>query len=350
MLILALDLGSTTTKTAATLLQTESGEVRRTSIPTTPTALVSLLGAERPDRVVLESTIGTAWSVDVCRACGVGEIQVANPMDEAWRNRSSKTDKRDADLLAKLSASGQLRTIHVPERPVRQWRSLIDLRHQTVRARTRVKNRIKFLLRQEGLPTSKLWTKAGLSWLTTESKPLTGCPADQLWRGQLSVLVRRLEETQRDLREIESKLDHLSQHSAAAQTLQELDGIGPRLAEAFVSALDDPLRFKNQKDIGAYLGLVPRVFQSGKRLSHGGITKSGNPTVRWLLIEIVHLAIRHDDESHWIGKIYRQLLRGDATRQRKAIVGTARRVAVILWAKLRDQQRTKPTPTLSLAA
>lgn len=139
MIILALDLGSPATKTAATILDTDSGAIQRTSFATTPEQFLRHLELYHPKRVVLECTRGSGWVVDLLRGAGVAEVQIANAKDPAWLNRTSKTDGRDADLLARLSATGQLRTVHIPERAVREWRTLIDFRHRLVGARTRVK-------------------------------------------------------------------------------------------------------------------------------------------------------------------------------------------------------------------
>jgi hypothetical protein len=84
MRILALDLGSTsrkTTKTYATLLDTDSGAIERTNVATSADALLSLIGTWRPERVVVEITRGCGWVVDLCRGAGVQEVQVANPME-----------------------------------------------------------------------------------------------------------------------------------------------------------------------------------------------------------------------------------------------------------------------------
>lgn len=348
MRILALDLGSSSSKTAVSILETLTGELRRTRVDTQASVLLELLRSERPDRVVMEATNVTGWVVDLCRAYGVAEIQVVNPMDEAFRNRTSKTDPKDADLLAKLSVSGQVRLVHVPERPVREWRGLIEYRHRLVRDRTRLKNRIRRLLRQEGLPSRKLWNAEGMAYLEAQAKPLADCDERELWRGMLSEELERLREADLHLNEVESRLDRMAAGSRDVQELVALAGIGNRTAEAVVATLDDPLRFKNQKDVGAYFGLVPSVHQSGKQLRHGRITKAGNRIVRSLLVEIVHLATRHSE--HWITKIYRQLLRDDPSRRKRAIVATARRLIVIFWAKLRDLHRAPPQQPAPVAA
>lgn len=351
MRILSFDLGCTSrkaTKTDLTVLDIETGETIRSSIPTTATALVSAIKTHRPDRVVMEITLGTGWVVDLCRAAGVGEIQVVNPMDEAWRNRTSKTDRRDADLLAKLSAVGQVRTVHVPTKDVRQWRELIACRQRLVRDRTALKCQIKSILRSEGLPTSNLWTVTGMASLTALAVPLSTCAAAEMWKGRLFLALERLKELAAHAKTVDVRLERLTEASPLAMELMKLDGIGPRTAETAVAVFDDPLRFRNRKDVGAYVGLVPRVHQSGSTNRHGAITKAGHAVLRSLLVEIVHLAIARPG---WIKDIYDKIQRGDKTRKHRAVVATARRVAVILWAKCRDHRRANPTlTTLHLAA
>lgn len=348
MLILALDLGSTSrkaTKTYATVLDTQTGEIERTAVPTTPTALLELIGTHRPDRVVLEVTTGSGWVVDLCHEAAVKEVQVANPNDPAWRNRTSKTDRRDADLLARLSAGGMLRTVHIPQRPVREWRLLIDYRHRLVAERTRIKNRLKGLLRDQGLPTGKLWNAVGLTGLGVLAKPVAGCEPEELWRGVLWEELARLRESERHLAKVTECLDMLVKRSPGGRELLKVDGVGERSAELVVATIDDPLRFKNRKQLGAYFGLVPRVLQSGNGMRHGRITKAGDGLARAILVEIVHLGIRKKDG--WIRTTFDHCLRQDPTRKKRAIVATARRLVVRLWAKLRDYRRAHPTvPTL----
>jgi transposase len=351
MLILALDLGSTSrkaTKTYATVLNTDSGEIQRTSVPTTSVGLLELIGAYRPTRVVVEVTRGCGWVMDLCRGAGVEEIQAANPMDPAWRNRTSKTDRNDADLLARLSASGQLRTVHIPKREVREWRDLIGYRHRLVRERTRIKNHIRSILLTQGLPTGRLWNQDGLARLAELVKSMESCSVSELWRGELWIDLIRLREIGAHIATITKRLDALVASSEPAAELLAVDGVGGRCAEIITASIDDPLRFHNRKEIGAYFGLVPRVLQSGGSLRHGRITKAGDGLARAMLVEVVHLGIRRDG---WMRDTYQRYLRDDPLRVKRALTATARRLVVRLWAKLRDHRRKHPTvSTISLAA
>jgi len=341
MRILACDLGSTSrraTKTYASLLDTNTGEVERTKCPTAPDDLIALIRGFRPERVVIEQTCGTGWVVDLCRGCEV-EVQVVNPRDEAWKNRSSKTDRQDADLLAKLSATGQVRTVHVPAREIREWRCLIDYRHRLVGRRTRIKNRIRALLREAGLQIPRLWSTDGMGRLSELARPFASCPVTELWKCALGCELRQYAEMKEHLSDITSALDRLVEASAPACELLKEHGIGPRAAEVVVATLADPLRFTNRKQIGSYIGVVPRVSQSGGSRRHGGITKAGDHLARAILTEVVQLG---RGRPGWIQTVYRQHRRDDPQRDKIAIQATVRRLVVRLWAKLRDHRRAHP--------
>ena len=109
--------------------------------------------------------------------------------------------------------------------------------------------------------------------------------------------------------------------------------MGLRLAELLVALFDDPHRFGSGRQVGSYLGLVPRQFQSGAMDRHGRITRHGNPLARALLVEVAWLGLR------WNGRlraIYERVHRGSRARRKVAIVAVARRLAVFAWAMLRD--------------
>jgi len=142
MKIMALDLGKS--KMVGCMYETVAGTHRFESAPLDRGTLETALDAEQPDRVVIEVGTSAGWVGDLVRGRGI-ELQVANPSHQAWRWRcvKKKTDRLDALKLAELSASDQLPMVHLPQRDVRQWRSLIRYRHRLIARRTGVKNRIR---------------------------------------------------------------------------------------------------------------------------------------------------------------------------------------------------------------
>ena len=276
------------------------------------------------------------------------ELEVANPTHDAWRwrNVKRKTDRLDALKLAHLSAARQLPLVHLPQRSVRQWRSLIQYRHRIVGRRTRVKNRIRGLLTGEGLAAAagqKCWTRDGLEKLRAMARPMEEVGVDDLWRGQLAEELQQFDELTACLRRVESRLDALAAEDARVARLKTIPGVGPRLAEAVVALVDDPHRFQRGKQVAAYLGLVPRQYQSGTMDRDGRITGQGNRLVRGLLIEVSWLGLRRNP---WMRETYQRLHRNMPKRRKTAIVGVARRLVIRCWAMLRDQADWAPSPSV----
>ena len=336
MKILALDVGKS--KSVAYQLDTETGEAGFKTILTRSESLVRLVARRRPDRVVFEIGPLAGWIHDLMVGCGVRQIQVANPMGEAWRwrNLKRKTDRDDAMKLAELSAAGQLPTVHLPRPAVRQWRQLIAYRVTLVDRQTAAKNRVRAIVAMAGLclPAGRRgWTAEARGYLRSLARPLEACGPEDLWRGMLAVELDLLETLETQEAAVEVALGRRAAADPRVRQLQTIPGMGPRTAEMLVALLDDPHRFRSAKQVSAYLGLVPRQFQSGAMDRRGRITKRGSPLARRLLVQAAWSALR------WNATVRRQferISRGHRGRRKVAIVAIARRLAVIAWAMLRD--------------
>src|SRR5262249_10209880 len=156
---------------------------------------------------------------DLCVELGA-PCWVANTAGPAWqwKNLKRKTDRDDALKLARLAAIGELPTVCVPPRPVRQWKSLIGLRKRLVGERGRGQNRIRGLLVGQGLAApagNKAWTQLGLDGLAQLAQPLSDCSATELWRGELTALIARHRFIDDQIRQVEAALDTLAKASAA---------------------------------------------------------------------------------------------------------------------------------------
>jgi transposase len=337
MKIMALDLGKY--KTVGCEYESESGAHRFHRSGTTPAALRKLVQDVNPARVVIEVCSIAGWICDLMAALGV-EVQVANTSDEAWRWRKvkQKDDRRDALKAARLSAVNQLREVYIPPREVRQWRALITYRRQLVRRRTQIKNHIRDLLLREGeiLPRgSQCWHQAGLERLLSLARPLSEVGSAELWRGELYEELQQLELLQARLATVEEKLNALGKADARVQLLRTAPGVGPRLAEAIVVLLDQPQRFRKASQVSAYIGMVPKAFDSGESERRGHITRQGSRLVRALLVEVGWAGLRH---NAWVRQTYQRLSGGKKARKKIAIVAVGRKLLVRCWAMLRDHR------------
>ena len=88
---------------------------------------------------------------------------------------------------------------------------------------------------------------------------------------------------------LERGLAHHARHNSVCRRLSSVPGVGVLTAIAFVTAIDDPRRFRRATDVGAYLGLTPRRYQSGRVDRAGRISKRGDRLARSLLYEAANV-------------------------------------------------------------
>jgi transposase len=115
--------------------------------------------------------------------------------------------------------------------------------------------------------------------------------------------------------------------------LQTIPGVGPRLGELVVAMIDDPKRFKNARQVGAYAGLTPRRYQSGAMDRSGRISRRGSGKLRKVLVQVAWGMLRNNTHG---SKVFQQISKGQKSRRKQAAVALARRVLCWSWAMLRD--------------
>jgi transposase len=241
-----------------------------------------------------------------------------------------KSDRRDAEQLAKLLYLDAVPTVHVPTARVRAWRELITFRRRLVEKRTRAKNGLRTLLRSQGIAAPRrpgLWTRGGLAWL--KALAFTQ-PAHALQR---DLLLDELESLGRQLARVEQELEVYAGQDPRVWQLRSIPGVGLRTAEAVVAFLDDPHRFARSKQVGSYFGMVPSQDQSGSTNRLGRITRDGSATVRQLLAEASWQAIRR---SPTVRAYHARIQRDDPERKKIALLATAHYLSRVMWAMLRD--------------
>lgn len=327
------------------------------SVQTTPQAIHDLLVAHQGDDpsqtlLVIETCDVAGWVYDIAVALGTN-VAVANPAHEAWRwtRVKRKTDKDDALKLAKLAVLGQLPTAHMPAPQQRQRRRLVHYRRVLVDRRTQIKNQVRSIHSQQGLSLprrGKAWTQAGIKQIAADARRLSECASiDDLWRGRLHVELQLLETLNKQIEQVDEKLDALGSQDDRVQLLQSVPGVGPRLAETVVAHLDDPHRFKRAGQVASYAGLVPKQFESGTIKRSCRITRRGPALLRSMLVEVAWMVYLRND---WAKAFVQRISRGVASRKNIAIVALARKLLITLWAMLRDGTRWRQPAAAAAAA
>ena len=270
----------------------------------------------------------------------VDSITVANPSKMTWIYRTTKkNDRLDARKMAVLLSIGEIPSVYMPGREVRQWRQTILHRRKIVTKVTQIKNRIRALLKSEGFskPYDKgsWWKKVNRFWMESLSQDGDiGC--DDLWRIHLSNLLEELYTLERQLKRVSDYLDEYLSGQSGAELLLSIPGVGPRTTEAVLAYTDNLNRFDNYKQYCSYFGLTPKLDESGSTRRLGHISKHGPSVVRWVLCESAWKVIR---KSKALKEFYERVKAGQDSRKKIAIVAVCRKLLCIMRAMLRDNER-----------
>lgn len=203
-----------------------------------------------------------------------------------------KTDRRDAEQLAWGLAKELLTAVPIPSPEQEALRALSRAREAAVRDQHRVRQRLVKFLRLQGIvePSGKRWTQKWWGWATT----LT-C-GEALAQVVLSELCAQIEEATARVGRLTEQVTRAATSNPRAtqiERLQHLYGIGTITAVGIVAECGDLRRFSSAPALMAYSGLVPSEHSSGSRQRRGGITRTGNSHLRFLLVEAAWHYGRH---------------------------------------------------------
>jgi transposase len=322
----ALDLGAR--KIAYCEITADDKAVRR--MESNMESLVDLLGPKSTPAVVAIEACREAWHVhDILVGWGhevllvdttrVGKLGIGQ--------HGRKTDRIDAEVLARAVKSGHIPRAHVLSPARRELRMQLGVRRTLVEARTNAVVTVRGLLRAQG---KKLRSCDPECFLDHYRKG----KFDEETKLLCVPLIALLETIEAQLATAEQRLQALASLEPMLEFLMTAPGVGLVVAAAFVSVVDDAKRFRKAHQLESYLGLVPGEDSSGGKRRIGAITKQGNTYLRSLLVQgawaILHMKDGNDPLHAW----------GTALAERRgkkvAAVALARRLAGVLWAMWRD--------------
>ncbi|MGA6948092.1 MAG: IS110 family transposase [Solirubrobacterales bacterium] len=244
------------------------------------------LGAR--DRVALEVT-GNAWEIKRLIEPHVAEVIVVSPGDTAIRSARAKTDRLDARALARLLAAGELKAVWVPDRRTQVMRRRLQRRGQLVSARSRAKNQIHASLMRclVGRPRfSDLFGVKGRRWLAE-------LELAEEERESVDSALRQVEFLDSEIEAVERLISAAALESAEVRRLMTVPGVNVICAATFMAAVGEIHRFPSPRKLVAYLGLDPKVRQSGSGpAAHGRVSKQGSVAGRHALVEASWSAVR----------------------------------------------------------
>jgi transposase len=244
----------------------EGGRVRSGGrVPSSPEGLQVLANSLGPeDRVALEAT-GNALAIARALEAHVAQVVVATRTElRAITEAKVKTDRRDARTLARLLAAGLLGGCWLPDETTRALRRRLARRAQLVRQRTRCKNEVHAVLMRNlkgRPPMTDAFGKRGRAWLAELE-----LPEDE--RQTVDGCLRQVDFLDAEIAILERAIADHALASPDIRRLMTVPGVSLVTAATFIAAVGDIQRFGNSRRLVSYLGLDPKVRQSGVARPH----------------------------------------------------------------------------------
>ena len=275
-----------------------------------------------PARIVLESGTLSGWLARELGALGMPvDVIDARQAHAVMKLQHNKTDANDAVLLATIARTGFCRPVSVSSEASHKQRILIKARRHLVGQRRATENAIRGFLCSLGIRFAKGSGKlAGRVRAALEERPDL--------KPMIEPLLASAEALKSQIERLDQEVIAAAKASPASRLLMTVGGVGPITAVAFVATIDEPRRFANSRDVGAYFGLTSRRFQSGEMDYSGRISKHGDSLLRSLLYEAANSMLTVVRRAHplkdWARRIKKR------TSHKKACVALARKLAVIM--------------------
>ena len=282
------------------------------------------------DVVALEATSGAEKVTSVLQARGIRVIVANTRRLRSISQAKAKTDKLDAQTLARLLMSGLLDEVWTPDERTRTLRRLTNRRERIVRARSRAKNEAHGVLARnlcERPPVTDAFGKAGRRWFATLELPV-----DE--RLTLDGCLRQVDFLEAEVEALEREIARHALAWPQILRLMSVPGVNVNTAATFLASVGDIRRFSSPRKLVSYLGLDPRVHQSGGTPArHGRISKEGPSEARHMLGEVAwRVTLTAGPLRAFFERI--RARRGSQV----AATATARKLVVLFWHMLTSEE------------
>ena len=341
--IIGIDLGDR--KSTVCELNPGGEIIREKPVGTTEKQLEKMFGKRARARIAIEVGTHSAWVSRLLSKWG-HEVLVANPRELALIYKSrKKTDKVDARKLARIARLDPDLLAPIQHRSAEAQADLAVLRSRDalVKCRTQLINHARGAVKSSGgrLPSC--------SSESFHRKVADLIPAE--WEAAIKPIVEQIEHLTTAIRAYDQKVETMGEQKyPETERLKQVPGVGPLTSLTYILTIEDPNRFRKSRDVGPYLGLTPRLDQSGKRDPQRRITKAGDVCLRRLLISGAHYILGkfgpETDLRRWGLELAK---RGGKNAKKRAVVAVGRKLSVLLhrlWVsgEVYEPNRSKAAP------
>jgi transposase len=295
-------------------------------MPTTLEAFGAYFEAIPRSRVALEVGTHSPWVSNLLEGLG-HEVYVANPRKmESIRKNKRKNDKKDARTLTRLVRADPQLLHPIRHRGIQAREDLILLRARDalVGARTKLINCVRGLVKSVGgrVPkcSSESFSKQAIAAIPESIRETLLPIVEQI--GAMTVQIRKLEGQVKRM---------AGKKYPETALLKQVEGVGDLTSLAYILTLDNPERFAKSREVGPYLGMVPKQDDSGESSKQLRITKEGDTMVRKLLTgssQYILGPFGPDSDLRRFG--LKLAARGAKNAKKRAVTAVARKLAVLL--------------------
>ena len=315
------------------VLKDREGRVeQRGTVNNTKKEFHQLLKPYQEDKAVLEATRNCGLIYD-CLEEILDDVILAHPLEvTAISEARIKTDKISADILCELLCSNLLPEAYVANKENRPSKNTLRQRIFIVRVQTMVKNGIYTILDRHpemlslAPDVSDLFGALGMRWLRQAVPP-------SQYNRLLSSEPELLGIPKRKISESNGIVKELAKGGKRVKLLRSIPRLGPFISVLVANEINDISRFRDEKKLCAYAGLVPSTYASGGKVFHGSITRTVNKWLRCAFIAAVQQAISCDTD---LFAYYQQLKLKKGANAAK--VATASRLLAIVYRVLKQER------------
>jgi transposase len=325
-----LDVGG---KTTAICIVDEAGKiVWQGMVDTHPDAIAARLKGfqERLVKVGIESGPFTPHLHRSLAGMGFAMVCMdARRAADAIKSRRIKSDKADAWALAEMLRTGWFTAVHVKSAESHKIKTLLGARDQLVRVKRSLGNQVRGLLRPFGV---RLPSRAGMKKFAEAAHQAV--QADRLLQAGIEALLEALASIDSQIARLDDELKTFARRSEVAWRLMSVPSVGTITALAYIAAIEDPNRFRRTRDIGAYLGLTEKRYQSADTDVGLGISKQGDAMARHYLYEAANVLLTSVKKRSALRSWGLKLMKTIGAK--RARVAVARKLAVLLGRMWKD--------------
>ncbi|MGI9385822.1 MAG: IS110 family transposase [Methyloligellaceae bacterium] len=312
-------------KTAICVVDCEGRILCEGLVDSNPEAIAEFVKRKAPGavRIGLESGPTSTWLWTELNARGLPVICIdARHAKAALKMQINKSDRNDAIGIARIMQCGWYKQVRIKSLGSHAIKALLSSRALLVKIKRDLENQIRGLLKNVGLLLGKGKGNvfAARAWELIEGRP------------ELAVALEPLLEARKEIEcqvaDLDRKVRTLARNDAQTRLFMTVPGVGPMTALSFKATIDDPMRFKRSRSVGAYVGLTARRFASGEIDWTGRISKCGDSMLRSYLFEAAGVLLTRVAKWSTLKSWGIRLAKRSGIR--KAKVAVARKLAVIL--------------------